>query len=152
VQQRDQLYSLLQTIEQIRDDPSLGATARHEQLVSLPLPNSTLVISPALAAQLTQLGPDAWKQVRQETLDLYDRAMGQYNYELNDQGLAELRERSMPYWSSLVARGEQRDLILLLVSAFIRPNQIVDEPATQQRKQALSDAVKPVKVTVLQGE
>ena len=152
VQQRDQLSDLLQTIDQIRDDPSLGPSARREKLVSLPLPNSTLVISPALAAQLTRLAPDAWKQVRQETLDLYDRAMSEYNYELNDQGLAELRERSMPYWASLVVRGEQRDLILLFSSAFIRPNQIVDEPATQQRKHALSDAVKPVKVTVLQGE
>ncbi|MDQ2997118.1 MAG: phosphohydrolase, partial [Chloroflexota bacterium] len=141
VQQRDQLSDLLQTIEQIRDDPSLGTTARREKMVSLPLPNSTLVISPALAAQLTRLAPEAWKQVRQSTLDLYDRAMGAYNYELNDQGLAELRERSLPYWASLVMRGEQRDLILLFSSAFIRPNQIVDEPATQQRKQALGDAV-----------
>src|SRR6266545_4438744 len=96
VQQRDQLSDLLQTIDQIRDDPSLGTSARREKLVSLPLPNSTLVISPTLAAQLMQLTPEAWKQVRQETLDLYDRAMSEYNYELNDQGLAELRERSMP--------------------------------------------------------
>src|SRR6476660_7022233 len=84
VQQRDQLSDLLQTIDQIRDDPSLGPSARRDKLVSLPLPNSTLVISPALATQLTRMAPDAWKQVHQETLDLYDRAMGQYNYELND--------------------------------------------------------------------
>src|SRR3954471_22571464 len=48
VQQRDQLSGLLQTIERIRDDPSIGTSARREKLVSLPLPNSTLVISPAL--------------------------------------------------------------------------------------------------------
>src|SRR4051794_6501846 len=152
VQQRDQLSDLLQTIDQIRDDPSLGPSARREKLVSLPLPNSTLVISPALAAQLTRLAPDAWKQVHQETLDLYDRAMSEYNYELNDQGLAELRERSMPYWASLVARGEPRDLVLMLSGEFVRPNQKVDERATQQRMQAMSDVVEPVKVTVLQGE
>src|SRR5689334_15039901 len=87
VQQRDQLSDLLRTIEQIRDDPSLGPAARREKLVSLPLPNSTLVISPALATQLTRLAPDAWKQVHEETLDLYDRAMSEYNYELNDQGV-----------------------------------------------------------------
>jgi putative nucleotidyltransferase with HDIG domain len=152
VQQRDQLADLLQTIEQIRDDPSLGTTARREKLTSLPLPNSTRVISPALAAQLTRLAPEAWKIVRLETLNLYDRAMGNYNYELSDQDMAELIERSMPYWASLIARGEQRELILLLAGAFIQPNQIVDEQATQQRKQALRDAVKPLKVTVLQGE
>src|SRR3954447_16803097 len=39
VQQRDQLSDLLQTIEQIRDDPSLVPTARREKMVSLPLPN-----------------------------------------------------------------------------------------------------------------
>jgi putative nucleotidyltransferase with HDIG domain len=152
VQQRDQLADLLLTIDQIRDDPSLSTTARREKLVSLPLPNSTLVISPALAAQLTRLAPEAWKVVRQEALNLYDRAMSDHNYELSDQDMAELRERSMPYWGALVARGEQRDLILLFSSAFIRPNRIVDDPATQQRKQALRDDVKPVKVTVLQGE
>src|SRR5258706_8848910 len=58
VQQRDQLSDLLQTIGQIRDDPSLGSSARREKLVSVPLPNSTLVISPALAAQLTRLAPE----------------------------------------------------------------------------------------------
>ncbi|HEU5101293.1 MAG TPA: phosphohydrolase, partial [Roseiflexaceae bacterium] len=152
VQQRDQLDDLLQTIDQIRDDPSLGITARRDKLASLPLPNSTLVISPALAAQLTRLAPEAWKTVRQESLALYDRAMGSYNYELNDQKVTELIERSMPYWASLSARGEQRELIMLLSSAFIRPNQVVDEQATKQRKQALADAVKPVRVTVLQGE
>jgi putative nucleotidyltransferase with HDIG domain len=152
VQQRNQLADLLQTIDQIRDDPSLGPAARREKLASLPLPNSTLVISPALAAQLTRLAPEAWDLVRQATLNLYDRAMRDYNYELSEQDMLELRDRSMPYWGSLLARGEQRDLILLLTNAFILPNQIVDEPATQQRKQALRDAVKPVKVTVLQGE
>ncbi|HJZ49269.1 MAG TPA: HDIG domain-containing protein [Roseiflexaceae bacterium] len=152
LQQRDQLADLLQTIDQIRVDPSLGQTAQREKLASLPLPNSTLVISPSLAAQLIRLAPEAWMHVRQETLNLYDRAMGDHNYELRDQDMTELRERSLPYWASLAARGEQRDLILLLSSAFIRPNRIVDEPATQQRKQALRDAVQPVKVTVLQGE
>jgi putative nucleotidyltransferase with HDIG domain len=152
VQQRDQLADLLQTIDQIRGDPSLGVAARREKLASLPLPNSTLVISPALAAQITRLAPEAWQIVRQGALSLYDRAVGNYNYELSDLDLAELRERSMPYWASLIARGEQRELILLLSNAFIRPNQIVDEQATQQRKLALADAVKPVRVTVLQGE
>jgi putative nucleotidyltransferase with HDIG domain len=151
IQQRAQLADLLQTMSQIRDDPSLAPSARREKLISLPLPNSTLVISPALATEITRLDPESWALVQKESLELYDRAMGAHNYELSDQNVAELR-RSMPYWSSLVARGQQRDLILLFASSFIRPNRVVDEAATQERKQALRDKVTPISVTVLEGE
>jgi putative nucleotidyltransferase with HDIG domain len=150
--QRTQLAELLQTIGQIRDDPSLDPDARHRKLISLPLPNSTLVISPALAIQLTRLTPAGWATVRDQSLALYDRAMSAHDYEIGDQELADLRDRSMPYWSSLVARGDEQKLILLFGRAFLKPNRLLDEAATQQRKQALRDSVDPVLVTVQENE
>src|SRR6266540_854333 len=150
--QRTQLFDLLQTIGRIRDDPSLDPDGKYRKLTSLPLPNSTLVISPALAIQLVLLGPDAWDAVRKQSLDLYDRAMSAHNYEVSDQDFVDLRDRSMPYWSSLLASGDQQELILLFSRAFLKPNRLLDEAATKQHKQALRDAVEPVMVTVQENE
>lgn len=150
--QRTQLFDLLQTIGRIRDDPSLDPDGKYRKLTSLPLPNSTLVISPALAIQLVRLGPDAWEAVRKQSLDLYDRAMSAHNYEVSDQDFVDLRDRSMPYWSSLLASGDQQELILLFSRAFLKPNRLLDEAATKQHKQALRDAVEPVMVTVQENE
>jgi cyclic-di-AMP phosphodiesterase PgpH len=70
--QRAQLADLLQTITQIRDDPSLVPAARRAKLASLP--NSTLVISPELAAAIVRLSDDEWNNVRLQSLSLYARA------------------------------------------------------------------------------
>ena len=152
IQQRAQLADLLQTIGQIRDDPSLDPAAKRAKLVSVPLPNSTLVISPELASQIGRLSDIVWEDVREQSLGLYDRAMIARSYELSEQDVRDLRERSLPYWSSLDGRGAQQQLSLLFSEAFLRPNRLLDEAATARRKQELRDAVKPVQVTVQQGE
>jgi putative nucleotidyltransferase with HDIG domain len=152
IQQRAQLTDLLQTITQVRDDPSLSLTQRRAKLTSLPLPSSTLTISPELAVQITRLGADGWDNVREQSLALYDRAMNTHSYELGEQDVRELRERSLPYWSSLAGRGDEQKLILLFSEAFLRPNRLLDEAATQKRKQELRDSVEPEMVTVQEGE
>ena len=150
--QRAQLADLLQTIGQIRADPSLDPDGKYRKLVSIPLPNSTLVISPALAIELTRLSASDWDSIRRQSLELYDRAMSAHNYEVSDLEIADLRDRSMPYWSSLVASGKPRDMILLFGRAFLRPNRLLDEAATAQRKQELRDSVEPIMVTVQENE
>jgi putative nucleotidyltransferase with HDIG domain len=149
-QQRIQLDALVQTISQIRADPSLAPDARRDKLTSLP--NSTVVISPALASDLAKLSDVQWLDVRQASLRLYDRAMEQYNYDLNDQAVGELRARLLPYWSAQSLRGEQRQIALLFSSSFLKANRVLDEDATARRKQAARDAVKPINVTILEGE
>jgi putative nucleotidyltransferase with HDIG domain len=149
-EQRGQLADLLQTITQIRDDPSLDAAAERNKLISLP--NSTLVISPALAAAITRLSSDQWENVRRQALSLYDRALSKYDYALNDQAVTELRERSLLYWSSEIARDDQQKLMLLFASSFLKANSVLDEEATKKHKQAVRDAVQPVNVQILQGE
>ena len=70
IQQHAQLADLLQTITQIRDDPSLSTSARRDKLTALPLPNSTLVISPSLAMRLARLTLEEWAVVQRESLSL----------------------------------------------------------------------------------
>src|SRR6185436_19317895 len=138
-QQRTQLADLLQTITQVRADPSLDFNARRDKLISLP--NSTVVISPPLATAIARLDDDQWDTVRQQSLAMYDQAVGKYEYALNDQAVAELRERSLPYWTAQAATGEQEKMILLFVSSFVKANNFLNEDAIKQRKQAARDAI-----------
>lgn len=148
--QRNQLTDLFQTISQIRDDPTLGEDDQRARLESLP--NSTIVITESLATEVVRLSDEQWPTTRQLAVDLYDRAMREANFELTDQDVKNLRERSLPYWASQRGTGAEYDLAVVFASPFLQPNRVVDEEATTQRKQAARDAVEPVRVTVLQGE
>ncbi|PJF24668.1 MAG: phosphohydrolase, partial [Phototrophicales bacterium] len=58
IQQRAELKNLLQTITQIRDDPTLSKAQERERLTSLP--NSTLIISPELASVIARQTDESW--------------------------------------------------------------------------------------------
>ncbi|MDW8145691.1 MAG: HDIG domain-containing protein [Roseiflexaceae bacterium] len=151
IQQRTELKNLLQTITQIRDDPTLTKAQERERLTSLP--NSTLVISPELASAIARQTDESWASVSNLSLELYDRALSENRYMLNDQKIAELRAFTLPYWASLQAETpEQAELIALFSGSFLKTNQFIDEEATQRRKQEVRDAVQPVTVRILEGE
>jgi hypothetical protein len=150
IQQRNQMTDLLRTISQIRTDPSLAIEDRERQLTGLV--NSTVVITPALVTSIVSLDDDQWEATRQLAVDLYDRAMREENYELTDDDVTYLRERSLPYWAQQSTNGANGELALLVSSSFLKANQVVDEEQTRQRKQAARDAVEPIMVQVLEGE
>lgn len=150
IRQRYELNRLMQTISQIRADPTLTRAASAEKLTSLP--NSTLVITVELAGQLAALDDTQWGEVQRRALELYDRAVGEYDYAIDEQDLSRLREQSLPYRVSQIADESIRDLVLLFAGSFLTTNQTLDEAATQQRKQAAANAVQPVDVTILEGE
>ncbi len=150
IQQRAELKDLLQTITQIRDDPTLTKAQERERLTSLP--NSTLIISPELASAIARESDESWATISRLSLALYDRALSDNSYMLNDQKIAELRSFSLPYWASLEANAAQTDLIVLFSGSFLKTNQFIDEEATQRRKQEVRDAVRPVTVRILEGE
>ncbi len=150
IEQRTQLSDLLQTISQIRADPSLDSTAKRAKLDSLP--NSTVVISQELAVAIVRLTDEQWDTIRQQSLSLYDRAISTNDYALTDEAVAELRERSLPYWSSQIAKGQAQNMISLFASSFLKANSVLDVEGTQKRKQAARDAAQPVTVQIQQGE
>jgi membrane-associated HD superfamily phosphohydrolase len=151
IQQRAELKNLLQTITQIRDDPTLTKAQERERLTSLP--NSTLIISPELASAIAGQTGESWALISTLSLELYDRALSENRYMLNEQKIAELRAFSLPYWASLQAETEaQAELIALFSGSFLKTNQFIDEEATQRRKQEVREAVRPVTVRILEGE
>lgn len=152
IEQRNQLANALQTITQVRSDPTLTTTEKREKLVSLPLPSSTLAISQALALQIMRLPDTDWTTARDRVLAVYDRAMNTYDYELTEDAVNDLRVRSIPYWSSQIGNADVQQLVLVFSQAFLRPNRLLDEAATRANKQALREQVQPVMVTVQEGE
>jgi len=150
-QQRSLLSDLLLTITQIRDDPTLAATAERQKIAALP--SSTLVISDGLAAQIVRLDSERWAEVQRLSLELYDYAVGEYQFALDDQAVAQLRSFSLPYRASLLnSRTPDRDLMVLFASSYLKPNLVIDEVATRARKDEAIAAVQPVTVRILEGE
>lgn len=149
-QQRAALADLLSAIMQIRNDPTLRKAQEQEKLTSLP--NSTLVISPELAIQISHLSDEQWAELQRQSLDLYDRAVSEYNYALDEQSVIRLRSFSLPYWTSLIAKDTERDMLILLSGSFLKANLVIDEEATRIRKEEARAGVSPVTVQIFEGE
>ena len=148
-QQRAELSQLLLTISNVRDDPSLSFQARREKLTTLP--SASVVLSATLADSILSLDADDWNSVRTQSVFLYDRAIAEYSYELDETNVAELREHSLADWVAGL-QSPQRELALFFSSSFLRANSTVDLEATEKRKRAAADAIKPVQVSIQQGE
>jgi putative nucleotidyltransferase with HDIG domain len=150
VTQRSQLDLLLTTITNLRDDPNLLSSGQITRLSELP--NSALVISPTLATDIITLTDEQWRRTMSTALSLYDRAVQEHNYVITPQALNELRERSLSYWASLAAAPAEREIALLLTTAFLSSNQVINEAATVERRENAVRSVQPVVVTIQAGE
>ena len=149
--QRRDLLLLLDTIGNVRTDPSLDLEERFNQLLNLP--STALVIEANEAEGLLALDDRGWGEVRTQALSLYDRALAQYGYAIDEKALAQLNELSLPYWSQISGLDTlQQELSLDLAQAYLLINRTLDEVATAQRKAEAVAAVRPVEVNVLAGE
>ncbi len=149
IRQRVELNNLLSTIQRIREDTALSTT---EQLAALTsLPSAAVAISDTLARDILTLSDSEWQNVRQRTLNLYDQALTENNFELDEQTLDQWLERSLPFLASMLP-GEQRDIATFLVSSYLQPNRTLDTAATEARKQEAREGVEPVVVQVQAGE
>ncbi len=150
-QQRTQLEELLFTISSVRNDPTLGDEQKVAALTSLP--SATVEIPPHIAEAIIGFDDTAWTNVRTFALSLYDRSMAEFEYAIDEQALRQLRDLSLPYWSTTRSLTElQRETVLLFVNAFLRVNVTLDEEATAANKQRARDEVEPVILNVQRGE
>lgn len=151
IQQRQSLNALLDTINGVREDPSLQRADRLAKLVTLP--NAALQISESQADQILSLDGDRWEQLHRQTLLLYDRAIERYDYAIDERALIQLRERWLSYWLATTSLSPtQRDLARFFTDSFLRVNRTLDETATAERRQRARDSVPPQQVQVLAGE
>jgi hypothetical protein len=136
--QRVQLSQLLLTIERVRADTTLTDDSKVAQITSLP--NASVVLSPTVAAAVLTLDSEAWNNLRFQTLDMYDRSMGRYDYDISAEALVQLLDRDIPYWTSGMPL-RQRELLFYFMRSFLRANSTLDLEATAAKKKAARDAV-----------
>lgn len=149
--QRRELQELLGTIGSVRTNPALDDAAKERTLTTLP--SASLELTPEQAQTILSLSDEEWEEVRLQSLAFYDRAMAEYNYELDEDAVRQLRERSLPYWVGTRAlTEEQQELVLLFVTTMLRPNRSLDQAATEANRREAAESVEPVQVQVLEGE
>jgi putative nucleotidyltransferase with HDIG domain len=133
----------------VRADTTLTDDSKIAQIISLP--NASVVLSPTVAANVLALDNEAWSNLRIQSLEMYDRAMVRYSYEVSPEALAQLLDREIPYWTSDLPP-RQRELVLSFMRSFLRANSTLDLEATAAKKKAARDAVPPVEVRIQKGE
>ncbi len=150
-EQRAQLNGLLNTINHTLTDPTLEREKLYQSLIDTP--SASVEISDEIARTIISLSEAEWNAVKSRALTLYDRALAEHNYELNEEAVRNLQNRSLPYWifSSQLSQS-QKDLLLFFTTSFLRVNRVLDEAATEQKKNEAREAVEPVQISVQQGE
>ncbi|WP_152541287.1 HD family phosphohydrolase [Kallotenue papyrolyticum] len=148
-QQREALERTLEAISAIHRDSTLSRQDRISALLAQP----TLPLSSTLALQILELNDNQWQQVADASRQLYDQIWQNAGGTLTEAELRQLRERELPYLRLAPTLNDtQRALVLSLVDAFLRPNLLVDQQATEAQREAARQSVKPVTVTVRKGE
>ncbi len=147
--QRKALVGALDSIEQIRANTSLGTDGQVRAITALPAP----AITSTLATNLLRFDDNQWQRVRQEATKLYDSILHERNDTLTEAEVGSIRERVLPTTPELAnVTGPEREAITYFVASFLKPNSIVDQARTEQRRAEARAAVSPVQVTVVRGE
>jgi len=146
------LSDTLQVLGSILYDPDLTSEERQKRIVGLP---EVHFITETLALLLT-LPEEEWLGIRKEALRLYE----QVTYaplepggvpQLRAQDIERLREGLLGRVTPLLPL-EKRRLVAELVSPFLVPNYVVDEAATEQRRQEARARTPDHYVEILEGE
>ncbi|MCG8352277.1 MAG: HDIG domain-containing protein [Chloroflexales bacterium] len=153
-QQRALLEDLMVAINNVRAGPVLSDTQKEEELITILETSLPSADAPVLAKAIVGFDDAAWTSVQNQTLSLYDQSLSQYNYELDEDAIGQLTQKSLPYWvgTRRFLLPEQRSLILALTTSFLRVNRTLDEEATAIRQREARAAVEPYTVKVLEGE
>jgi hypothetical protein len=147
-QQREALQELLKNITRVREDPTFSTGEKEQRILALS--SGSVAISPTLAMSIISLDDAQWEEVRTETLELYDQALIQYDYKIDDTALEELHD-ILPHLTYGMP-DNQANLVLFFTNAFLRVNRTLNQEATERQKREAVEAVEPAVVTVQAGE
>lgn len=148
-EQKMKLNTLFAALTTIRSDSTLDRDEKLEKIYELTSP--TAVLTGTLATSVLTVSDTRWNTVQTRVFSLYDRAISQYSFEITEDALQRLRERTLSYWTSELESPE-REMVLFFTSSFLRVNRTLNEEATQQRKMEARESVEPVNVKVRAGE
>ncbi|WP_298820384.1 HD family phosphohydrolase [Chloroflexus sp.] len=151
IEQRRNLFNLLDMIGRARNDPLLDDAGRLAALRDLP--SADIRFSTEQARLILSLDDESWSSLRTTILSLYDRSVERYDYAIDERALEQLRERWLSFWLATTSLdAPQRELAHTIIVAFLRVNRTLDVQATEERRAEAASKIEPVEVKVLAGE
>lgn len=147
--QRSAMQQAFNRIDEIRRNQALSAKEQEAALTTI----SSVPISPTLASHIVALDDNTWRLITQESQRIYNSIWQDHENELSQEDIATIRAERLPS-TSVDSRltAEEREIVLHFVSAFLASNLIVDEAATEERREAALAEIDPVMVTIQEGE
>jgi putative nucleotidyltransferase with HDIG domain len=129
-------YEVLDYIQQIRSDSTLGAEDRVRKLVSL----DELSIRESTARAIAMLQDRQWGRVSAQTTAVLDAVLRR---SIHPGNVEEVRA-GVPQLISFSLQSDEAEIVTQLVNALIVPNTNYDAAATEAARRMAREAVKPV--------
>ncbi len=143
-QQVNHLYRVLQDIEDILEDASIGREAKAELLRTLP----DMEMSEPAIASILNMDMREWQGTAFEAGRVLDAIMRE---EIRPNQVADARRR-VQRLTTYALTDDQRLVVYALSQEMIAPNTFLDAEQTASRRQEARDAIQPVTWTIRQGE
>ncbi|MDH5507586.1 MAG: HDIG domain-containing protein [Anaerolineae bacterium] len=143
-QQVKRLRAALTFIATVRQDSFASPEQKLADLAAL----QDINIGQESAQEILALSEANWQSVQQEAITVLEQVM---RSTIRDDRLEDAR-RGVPALVSLSLPEDQADLVAELVAAFITPNSLYSEAATQSAREEARKAVEPVTQTFIANE
>ena len=143
-QQLNHLKDALTFIDAVRNDQFATQEQKYTDLAAL----DGIYISQGTAEQLLELSDVRWQTVRQETVVILEQVM---RTAIRVVDLEEARQQ-LPSLVSLSLSEDQVNLVVELASAFVAPNSVYSEEATEAARQEAIQGITPVTRSIVAGE
>jgi len=138
------LRSVLEYIEVVRGDIYASQEQKVSDLAAIQLIN----LNPESTQALLALSDSAWQTVQQESISVLEQVM---RTTVREDRLEDAR-RTIPALVSLSLPEGQATLVAELVSAFVAPNSLYSQEATDELRELASAEVQPVIQSYVAGE
>jgi putative nucleotidyltransferase with HDIG domain len=143
-QQRERLRATLDYILDVRNDTYATSEQKRADLAAL----ADIQLRQDTTSLILALSDARWQTVAQEAIAVLERVMG--NTIREDQ--VESARRSIPVLVSLSVPEDQADIVVELVEAFIIPNSLYNETATEAAQQQVRDSIESVSRSFALGQ
>lgn len=143
-QQLNNLKDALTFIDSVRNDQFATQEQKLTDLGAL----DGIYISQDTAEQILSLSDVRWQTVRQESVVILEQVM---RTAIREVDLEEARQQ-LPSLVSLSLSEDQVNLVVQLASAFVAPNSVYSEEATEAARQDAIQGITPVTRSIVAGE
>jgi putative nucleotidyltransferase with HDIG domain len=143
-QQLARVRQILAYIASIRQDAQASAEDKARWLAKI----SDLVLPASVIDQVLKMDELAWQNVSSEVVYLLDRVMREG---VRHDELEELSGR-LPQLVSYTLSSDQAEVVAAFVRSLLKPNNLLDEELTAERRQQARAQVQPVQQTIEIGQ